>query len=117
MSIVCKCTNINGFFGVDFRLFSLFFVLRLLVSCPSGLAAVVANVFDPCKRLACFKIVRVNVMRVCFALERDIAICCACVAVFKQQAKPPAKIKRPLKEEKALDLLPKMDRLMLPQSC
>lgn len=117
MSIVCKCTNFNNFFGVDFRLFSLFFVLRLLVSCPSGLAAVVANVFDPCKRLAGFEVVRVDVVCIAFALERDIAICCACIAVFKQQAKPPAKIKRPLERKKALDLLPEMNRLMLPQSC
>ena len=57
-------------------------------------------------------------MRVCFALERDVAIRCARVAaVFEEQAKPPAKIKRPLDRKKAFDLLAKMNCFVLSKSC
>ena len=114
MSILCKCLNTNAFFNVDFSGFSLVFVLRLSISCPLRFAAIVEYVPKPRKRLSLFKIMRVDVVGVCFALERIVSICCAPVSILRQHDKEEQAIKQKLGQEQAFNLLPKMDRFVLP---
>ena len=114
MSILCKCLNANAFFGGDFSAFSLVFVLRLLIFCPLRLAAIVEDVPNPRKQLSLFKVMRVDVVGVCLALEWIVSICCAPISILRQHDKEEQAIKQKLGQEQTLDLLPKMDRLVLP---